>query len=70
MKNHSINSINDIEQALSISKTQVDAPKKSVYKKNEFTQQLNATISVQVNVLENSTKSAAPIVEAKPLTPQ
>jgi hypothetical protein len=70
VKNHSINSINDIEQALSISKTQVDAPKKSVYKKNESTQQLNATISVQVNVLENSTKSAAPIVETKPLTPQ
>ena len=69
VKNHSINSINDIDQALSIKKTQKDAPKKSVYKRHDFAQPFNATISVQVNVIENKTNVTAPKVEAKPLTP-
>jgi hypothetical protein len=57
VKNHTIKSIDDIDQALSFSKHMKDVPKKSVYqsKKNEFTQNLNASISVQVNVVENKT---------------
>lgn len=75
VKNHTIKSIDDIDQALSFSKaTHKDVPKQSVYthKKNEFTQNLNATISVQVNVVENKTNQSQPPpkVEQKPLTPQ
>lgn len=74
VKNHTIKSIDDIDQALSFRKSQKYTPKKSVYqgKKNEYTQNLNATISVQVNVVENKTNQsqAPPKVEPKPLTPQ
>jgi hypothetical protein len=38
VKNHTINSIDQIDQALSYKKKQRDPPKRSVYKKNEFTQ--------------------------------
>lgn len=70
VKNHSINSINDIDQALSITTKSHKEAQVSKYKKNEFTQQLNATISVQVNVVENKSNITTPKVETKPLTPQ